>query len=208
MRPARGELWLGLLAALVSACYAGSARSVSPSKASALAADPAWIVVPDVPFVAQRADEDCGPAALAMVLGRFGVPVTLADVASAEPPKHGGVRAGDLRDFARAQGLQAFVVAGTFEDLFGELARGHPVLVGLAKPMTGGRALAHYEVVVAINRRDRRLLTLDPARGLRENSLEGFAREWAPTGRVTLIAFRPARRPRDAGPGATGGRSG
>jgi ABC-type bacteriocin/lantibiotic exporter with double-glycine peptidase domain len=208
MRPARGALWLGLLAALVSACYAGSARSVSPSQASALAADPAWIVVRDVPFVAQRADEDCGPAALAMVLGRFGVPVTLADVAAAEPPKDGGVRAGALRDFARAQGLEAFVVAGTFEDLFGELGRGHPVLVGLAKPMTGGRALGHYEVVVAINRRERRLLTLDPARGLRENSLGGFAREWAPTGRVTLIAFRPSNRPRDAGPGTTGGRSG
>jgi ABC-type bacteriocin/lantibiotic exporter with double-glycine peptidase domain len=205
MRPARGPLWLGLLGALVSACYAGSARSVSPSQASALTADPSWIVVPDVPFVAQQSDEDCGPAALAMVLRRFGVPVTLAEVTAAEPPKDGGVRAGDLRNFARGQGLQAFVVAGTFDDLFGELGRGHPVLVGLAKPMTGGRAQAHYEVVVAINRRARQLLTLDPGRGLRENSLEGFAREWAPTGRVTLIAFRPPRRPPDAAPVATGG---
>jgi ABC-type bacteriocin/lantibiotic exporter with double-glycine peptidase domain len=208
MPTARGALWLGLVAALLSACYAGSARSVSPSQASALAADPSWIVAPDVPFVAQQSDEDCGPAALAMVLGRFSVPVTLADVTSAEPPTEGGVRAGDLRDFARAQGLEAFVVAGTFDDLFAELGRGHPVLVGLAKPMTGGRALGHYEVVVAINRRARQLLTLDPARGLRENSLEGFAREWAPTGRVTLIAFRPPRHPPDAAPGATGGRSG
>jgi len=201
-----GALWLGLLGALISACYAGSARSVSPSQASALAADPAWIVVRDVPFVPQRGDEDCGPAALAMVLGRLGVPVTLADVAGVEPPGDKGVRAGDLRDFARARGLQAFVVAGTFDDLFGELGRGNPVLVGLAKPMTGGRALPHYEVVVAINRRARQVLTLDPARGLRENSLEGFAREWAPTGRVTLIAFRPSSvsRRRGAGPGPTG----
>ena len=209
MRAARGALWLGLLGALVSACYAGTARSVSPSQASAFAADPSWVVVQDVPFVAQQADEDCGPAALAMVLGRFGVPVTLADVTSAAPPKDGGVRAGDLRDFARAKGLEAFVVAGTFDDLFGELGRGRPVLVGLAKPMTGGRGLAHYEVVVAINRRARQLLTLDPAAGLRQNSLEGFAREWAPTGRVTLIAFRPTRlRPRDAAPAAPGARPG
>jgi hypothetical protein len=35
------------------------------------------------------------------------------------------------------------------------------------------------------------LLTLDPARGLSENTMEAFAREWAPTGRVTLIVFRP-----------------
>jgi ABC-type bacteriocin/lantibiotic exporter with double-glycine peptidase domain len=208
MRPARGALWLGLVAALTSACYAGSARSVSPRQASALAGDPSWIVVQDVPFVAQEANEDCGPAALAMVLGRFSVPVTLADVVSAAPPTGGGVRAGDLRDVARSKGLQAFVVAGTFDDLAEEVARGRPVLVGLAKPMIGGRALAHYEVVVAINRRARQLLTLDPARGLRENSLEGFAREWAPTGRVTLIVFRPPRHPPDAGLGATGGRSG
>jgi hypothetical protein len=46
--------------------------------------------------------------------------------------------------------------------------------------------------VVAVDRRDRRLLTLDPGRGLSENRLEGFAREWAPTGRVTLIVFRSA----------------
>src|SRR6185312_5680762 len=103
----------------------------------------------------------------------------------------GGVRAGDLRDVAREKGLAAFVVAGTFGDLSEQLARGRPVLVGLATPMTGGRALAHYEVVVAIDRRDGRLLTLDPGRGLREDSLAGFAREWAPTGRVTLIVFRP-----------------
>ena len=205
MAPARAALWLGLLGAFTSACYAGSARSLSPSQASALAADPAWTVVGDVPFVAQRGDDDCGPAALAMVLARLGQPVTLAEVAAAEPPTGGGVRAGDLRDFARRRGLEAFVVPGTFDDLFWELSHGRPVLVGLAKPMTGGRALAHYEVVVAINRRARQVLTLDPGRGLRENTLEGFAREWAPTGRVTLIAFRPLPRPRDAGPAATGG---
>jgi len=203
MSPARAALWLSLAGALACGCYAGSARGVTPAEASALAADPTWTVVRDVPFVAQRGDEDCGPAALAMLMAGLGQPVTLAEVARAEPPNKGGVRAGDLRDFARGRGLEAFVVAGTFDDLFGELSRGRPVLVGLAKPMTGGRALAHYEVVVAINRRARQVLTLDPAGGLRQNSLEGFAREWAPTGRVTLIAFRPASRPHDAGLGAT-----
>ena len=112
-----------------------------------------------------------------------------AEVVAADPPRDGGVRAGDLRDVARAKGLSAFVVAGTFADLFEQLGNGRPVPVGLAKPMTGGRARAHYEVVVAIC--DHRLLTLDPARGLSENSLEDFARESAPTGQVTLIVFRP-----------------
>jgi ABC-type bacteriocin/lantibiotic exporter with double-glycine peptidase domain len=191
MRRPRAVLWLALLWVSASGCYTGGARTVSPQRASALAADPSWTFVPDVPFIAQQSDSDCGPAALAMVLAHFGVPASLAEVVAADPPRDGGVRAGDLRDVARAKGLSAFVVAGTFADLFEQLGRGRPVLVGLAKPMTGGRALAHYEVVVAIDRRDRRLLTLDPARGLSENSLEDFAREWAPTGQVTLIVFRP-----------------
>jgi ABC-type bacteriocin/lantibiotic exporter with double-glycine peptidase domain len=198
MNRARAALGLALLWASAAGCYAGGARAVSPQRASALAADPAWTFAHDVPFVAQRSDSDCGPAALAMVLGHFGVTSSLAEVVAADPPRDGGVRAGDLRDLARAKGLSAFVVAGTFADLFEQLGRGRPVLVGLAKPITGGRALAHYEVVVAIDRRDHRLLTLDPARGMSENSLEGFAREWAPTGQVTLIVFRPGSGDRKA----------
>jgi ABC-type bacteriocin/lantibiotic exporter with double-glycine peptidase domain len=191
MQIARAAFRLALIGFLAPACYAGSARSISAERASALAADPAWTFVRDVPFVAQRSDADCGPAALAMVLQHFGVRTTLTELVVRDPPHDGGVRAGDLRDVAREKGLSAFVVAGTFDDLFEQLGRGRPVLVGLAMPITGGRALAHYEVVVAIDRRDRRLLTLDPARGLREDSLAGFAREWAPTGQVTLIVFRP-----------------
>jgi hypothetical protein len=92
-------------------------------------------------------------------------------------------------------GLQAYVVSGTFDDLFDQVGRGRPVLVGLAKPMTGGRAIAHYEVVVGINRRERLIRSLDPGRGLRENTLEGFAREWVPTRQVTIVVFPPAPRP-------------
>jgi ABC-type bacteriocin/lantibiotic exporter with double-glycine peptidase domain len=189
MRAGRTAVGLALVGLLASGCYAGSARSVSAARAAALASDPAWTFAPDVPFVAQRTDADCGPAALAMVLRHYGVQASLA-LTARTPPAGGGVRAGDLRDTSRRAGFSAFVVAGTFADLSEQLARGRPVLVGLATPITGGRALAHYEVVVGIDRRDRRLLTLDPARGLREDSLEGFAREWAPTGRVTLIVFR------------------
>jgi ABC-type bacteriocin/lantibiotic exporter with double-glycine peptidase domain len=177
-----------LLALAAPACYAGSARSVPASSLATLARDPAWRIVPDVPFVAQRTAHDCGPAALAMVLGHFRVP----NAAAEHPELAGGdVRAGTLRDVARAQGLDAFVVSGTFDDLFAQLGRGRPVLVGLAKPMalTGGRALAHYEVVVGISRTKRLILSLDPATGLRENTLEGFAREWAPTKQVTIVIF-------------------
>ena len=166
------------------ACYTGSAHSLPANSVSALARDPEWRIVRDVPFVAQQTTSDCGPAALAMVLAHFGAPpATTPELA------RGDVRAGTLRDVARSQGLEAYVVSGTFDDLFTQVARGRPVLVGLAKPMafTGGRALAHYEVVVGVNRAKRLILSLDPAVGLRENTLEGFAREWAPTKQVTIV---------------------
>ena len=187
----RASACIGLAALALTAigCYTGEARDVSPRRAAALEADPAWKFVHDVPFVPQRADADCGPAALAMVLAHFGVKASLEEVVALDPPDRVGVRAGALRDIARSKGLEAFVVEGTFNDIIDQLSRERPVLVGLAKPITGGRALAHYEVVIGIDKQDRRIITLDPGRGLRENSLEGFAREWVPTGRVTLIVF-------------------
>jgi ABC-type bacteriocin/lantibiotic exporter with double-glycine peptidase domain len=177
----------------VAGCYTGSARDVSASERLEATRDASWLVVDDVPFVAQHADGDCGPAALAMVLAHFGVEVAPGEITAREAAGALGVRAGTLRDVARAKGLEAFVVSGTFEDLFAQLERGRPVLVGVAKPIAVGEAKAHYEVVVGLNRRARLIRSLDPARGLRENSLEGFAREWVPTRQVTIVVFPPVR---------------
>jgi ABC-type bacteriocin/lantibiotic exporter with double-glycine peptidase domain len=193
----RAALLLPLLALSIAApaCYRGSARAVSPAEAAAATRDPSWQIVDDVLFVPQQSERDCGPAALAMVLSHFGAPTSLQEVTARVPPEdlqHGaGVRAGTLRDVARAHGLQAFVVSGTLKDLLEQVSHGRPVLVGLAKPMLGGRAAAHYEVVVGMNRERKLIRSLDPARGLRENTLEGFAREWVPTHQVTIIVLPP-----------------
>jgi predicted double-glycine peptidase len=174
------------LGAAGPACYTGSARTVSSGRVVELARDPSWHVARDVPFVPQRSDRDCGPAALAMALSRYGVtPESLASPELAQ----GNVRAGALRDAARAHGVPADVVSATFADLNTQLERGRPVLVGMAKPMalTGGRALAHYEVVIGISRKQKKIVSLDPAVGVREYSLEGFAREWIPTRRLAIV---------------------
>jgi hypothetical protein len=141
MKPSRLARWGAPLALLTLSCYAGSARDVSPQRAAAIASDPSWTFAPNVPFVRQQSDSDCGPAALTMVLGHFGVRASVAELVAVSPPDRAGVRAGALRDIARSRGLSAFVVPAT----------------------------------------------LDPGRGLRVNSLEGFAREWAPTGRVAIV---------------------
>jgi ABC-type bacteriocin/lantibiotic exporter with double-glycine peptidase domain len=174
---------------LASGCYHGSARTATPAD---LADQPdGWNLVEGVPPVRQIEREDCGAAALAMVLGYWGSPITRdaisAGVANPAAPAH-GIRAAALRDFARRQGLQAFLVEGQLADLDRELGRHRPVLVGVMKRY-GQRLYPHYEVVVGMSRRDQRVLTLDPAHGVRVNSREGFTAEWTAAGRLTLIVF-------------------
>lgn len=180
---------LGLLACvLVSGCYLGSARSTTPAE---LAREPGWEVVKAVPDVRQAAREDCGAAALAMVLGHWGYPVTRNQIATASGgASKRGITAAALREFTRQQGLQAFLIQGRASDLDREIQRQHPVLVGVMKRHLF-RYYPHYEVVVGINRRQQRILTLDPAHGLRVNSRDHFVSEWARADQLTLIVFPP-----------------
>jgi ABC-type bacteriocin/lantibiotic exporter with double-glycine peptidase domain len=188
---ARAAALLLLIAPVGAGCYTGSARGVA--SLPDLERAPGWVLVRGVHFVHQQSEADCGAAAMAMALSYWGQPTTLETVVAARPPHDGGIAAGELRDLARARGLQAFLVPGTFIDLETQLRRGRPVVVGLAKPITGNRAVQHYEVVIGLNRTEGRVLAWDPAQGLRENSVEGFAREWIPAHQLALIMFpRPA----------------
>jgi ABC-type bacteriocin/lantibiotic exporter with double-glycine peptidase domain len=188
--PLRAILLVGALAGgcagALGGCYVGAAREASLDR---IAADPDWRIVRGVPFIPQRGDVDCGAAALAMVLTHDGVPTSPSGLLAEAPPAGGGIAAGQLRAAARRRGLAAYVVSGTWDDLEQQVTQGRPVVVGLLKPILGGRARAHYEVVIGFNRKQRRVLSLDPAAGLREYSAAGFAREWAPAREVTLIVL-------------------
>lgn len=180
---------LALLVALTAGgCYRGSAHD---AELSAIRNDSGWVRV-EVPLVRQSGSKDCGAAALAAVLGYWGRPVEAHEIDRATGRSAGRrVSAGQLASYAKERGLSAFVFYGDFADLAHELDRGRPVIVGVAKQYAAKKALAHYEVVVGYHRASRRILTLDPAHGFRENSMKGFLAEWAPTGRVTLVAFEP-----------------
>jgi ABC-type bacteriocin/lantibiotic exporter with double-glycine peptidase domain len=186
VRPhAAGFLRLLLVGCLSACgCYLGSARSATPAD---LSTDEGWERIEGVPEVRQVAREDCGAASLAMILGYWGRAVPREELANA-PGSEQGLRAATLRDLARRQGLQAFLIPGQLSDLDRELGRRHPVLVGVVKRY-GRRAYPHYEVVVGMSRRTQRILTLDPAGGLRVDSREGFAAEWAAAGQVALIVY-------------------
>src|SRR5881394_1539882 len=101
LRALRGTAALALATAVSAGCYKGSAHTVSPG---AIDADGGWLLVRGVPFVRQTGEQDCGAAALAMVLRYWEVAASPAEVASAHPQSRGrGLRAGELRDFARAR---------------------------------------------------------------------------------------------------------
>jgi ABC-type bacteriocin/lantibiotic exporter with double-glycine peptidase domain len=177
-------------AALLCGCgYLGTATAFPLEE---LDREPGWLAVRGVSPVRQETDEDCGAAALSMVLAYWGDGSDRAAIAEACRPEAGsGIRAGDLRDFARGRGLRAWLIRGRVDDLERELSRGRPVVVGVVKPYrTGG--MRHYEVVTALHRERARVVTFDPARGWTVNSLEGFLAEWEPASRLLLIVYRGA----------------
>ena len=134
----------------LSSCYRGGAHTVS---AAELKAQDGWQLVGGVPLIRQPSAHECGPAALAMVLRRWGVPTDVEQVARATGGSGQSVSAGALRDEARRHGLQAFLIRGEVDDLVREVGWNRPVLVGLIQRYTNNRAYAHYEVVVGINPR-------------------------------------------------------
>jgi len=174
---------LGSTIALAS-CYRGGAHSVSTSE---LKPQEGWQVVGGVPLIRQPSEHDCGPAALAMVLRRWGIPADVGAVARATGGPGQSVPAGALRDEARRQGLQAFLIRGEVDDLVREVAWDRPVLVGLIQRYTNNRAYAHYEVVVGVNARSRQLLLLDPGDGMREDAMSSFRKDWEGAVRLTLV---------------------
>ena len=176
--------WTAVGALALGGCYRGSAHGVS---AGDLGREAGWELVSDVRYIPQAGEHACGVAALAMVFEHWGIARAEADVLGPGAAAGGqGVAAGDLRDLARAKGLQAFLITGDEGDLVREVGLNRPVLVGLVQRYST-RSYSHYEVVTGINRRTRHILLLDPGHGLREDDLSSFAIEWQGAGRLALV---------------------
>ena len=182
---------------LAMACaLASSACSVYTGSATTLTAkdfrqEPGWVSVQGVPELRQAHELDCGPTALAMVLGYYHV-ADRDEVLKALPADQ-RVSVSALRDLAKRYGFEAYVVEGSPDDLVFELQHQRPAIVGVAKP-TLKDAVAHYEVVVGMHGKSQRVATLDPAGGLRQNTFTGFLTEWQNAGRVLLVVV-PKKKP-------------
>jgi len=178
---------LTVLAVLAAGCSPfGSSVAFQPESFDG---DPNWHHATKFPLVSQEGASDCGAAALSAVLTYWNLPASVDDVRRACPSAPDGIKAGELRGFARGKGLKSFLIEGSLADLENELSKRRPVLVGLAL-RRGDSVLTHYEVVVGVHRQDKRVVTLDPARGWREWAWEEFDRLWSPARRLSLVCFK------------------
>ncbi|MGE0872426.1 MAG: cysteine peptidase family C39 domain-containing protein [Kofleriaceae bacterium] len=194
MTAAITALMVVVLAASGCARYTGNARPIAPAQVQA---ESGWIVVPPTPTVSQRKLGDCGPAALAMVAGRWQAAIDRESI----PVTKEGVRLRVLRDHARAHGLIAYAIEGDRGVLEHEIRSGRPVMIGLLRPY-GDRKLAHFEVVIAMRTRGAsgEFITIDPGRpkdrGWQVRRWEDLDAEWRPAGRPALVVLgRASHRP-------------
>jgi ABC-type bacteriocin/lantibiotic exporter with double-glycine peptidase domain len=177
-----------LLVAATGCSYLGTAREFDPAE---LDASGDWIAVRNVAVHRQTAESDCGIAALAMIFEYWHLEGWSRERIQASCPivEDRGTRARDLRSCARQAGLESTLIHGSWMDLCRELLLGRPVLVGLVKPTIWG-PVTHYELVVGLHLRDRLVVTLDPAHGWRQNTVEGFLTEWEATTGLLMVFDR------------------
>lgn len=189
---ARRRLGRALLAGLVLAC-AGCA--INPPLQLQGSVPAAGVDLSQrVPFHPQT-EYQCGPAALAGVLGASGVPATPEGLAPQVylPGRHGSLQV-ELLGATRRAGRIPYPVAKTSEALFAELQAGRPVLV-LQNLLTRTVPKWHYAVVVGADaHRNRVLLNSGEKRAL-EVAAPKFMRTWDWGGRWAMLALKPGELP-------------
>jgi hypothetical protein len=176
-------------AALVAAC-------ATPPMTAALSTEPPPALarqtsIARVPFVPQE-DYQCGPAALAMVLGADGaaIPVT-ALVAQVYLPARGGSLQVEMLAAARRHGRLAVVLPGRLDAVLAEVAAGRPVIVlqNLSLPVL---PRWHYAVVIGYDL-ERNVILLHSGTSARlAVPLSVFERTWARGGHWAMVATSPS----------------
>jgi len=184
---------------LLAAGSAGCSINPQLRVAEALPAHAGTLLLGDVPFHPQT-EYQCGPAALAGVLGASGIATTPDDL---EPQVYLPGREGSLQlelvAATRRAGRIPYVVEGSPEALLAEVAGGRPVLV-LQNLLTRSVPRWHYAVLVGADPGGNHMvLNSGTTRGL-EMDARKFLRTWDWAGRWGMVALRPGQLPARANP--------
>lgn len=193
-RARRAAAGLVLAAALVSA-----GCSINPDWQLAREGDPPGTLLLDTPFHPQT-EYQCGPAALATVLGASGVEVAPEALVSQVylPGREGSLQL-ELVAATRRAGRIPYAIDPEPEALLDELRAGRPVLV-LQNLLVRTVPRWHYAVVVGADAGANRLvLNSGTEQGL-EMPAPKFLRTWDWAGRWGLLSLRPGELPARADP--------
>ena len=157
------------------------------------------LVLEGVPFHPQT-EYQCGPAALAGVLGASGVQ-TSPDVLRPQvylPGRKGSLQV-ELLAASRRAGRIPYVVDGEAQALLDELDAGRPVLV-LQNLWTPSVPRWHYAVVVGSEPARNRLVLNTGVDERKSVNARSFMRSWEWGGRWGFVALRPGELPARADP--------
>lgn len=152
----------------------------------------------DVPFFAQQ-DDQCGPAALAMLISAASRPVAPeALVPRVYLPERRGSLQIEMMAAPRAYGLVSWQIAPRLGDLLREVAAGSPVIV-LQDYGFGPFHSWHYAVVVGYDRKRHQVLLRSGEKQRLEMPFAVLEYTWKPADYWAMVALPPGRIPATAG---------
>lgn len=184
---------LGLLLVLGALAGCATQRDVV-SGAAPMQGRSTAIELHDTPFFPQQALQ-CGPAALATVLGAAGTAAD-PDALAREvfTPGLGGSLQLELVAAARARGFLPYVIAPEPDAIFAELLAGRPVLV-LQNLRLRSWPAWHYAVVVGADPATDQVVLRSGVERRLEVPAARFLRSWDRGGRWGLVLLRPGQLP-------------
>lgn len=153
----------------------------------------------DVPFHPQKRYQ-CGPAALATVLGDLGIAVDPDElVPEVYVPERAGSLPAEMRAAARSRGLVAYPLAPSIDDLVREIDAGYPVLV-MQNLGLDWWPVWHFAVVVGYDLDRDRVVLRSETRRRRINTFSTFQQTWARADHWAQVIVRPHDIPATAEP--------
>lgn len=182
-------VWIGL------ACLGWTGCATSPPKVELPASldIPRTVELTEVPFHPQG-EYQCGPASLAMTLEWSGVAIT-PDQLKPEvyTPSRQGSLPPDMIGAARRHGRVAYPIH-RLEDVFREVAGGHPVIV-LQHLSSFFKASWHYAVVIGYDLNRRTIILHSGVTDREVLSIDEFDHTWLPSRRWGLLTLSPEKFP-------------
>ncbi len=197
-RPMRAR-WRAAAGMVLAAALLCAGCSVNPRWQLARGDAPGAPLLLDVPFHPQT-EYQCGPAALATVLGASGVATSPeALVPQVYLPGREGSLQLELVAATRRAGRIPYVLEREPDALLAELQDGRPVLV-LQNLLVRTFPRWHYAVLVGSDPAANTLLLNSGTRQAMRMAAPGFLRTWDWGGRWAMVALRPGEVPAGAEP--------